>query len=211
MRKIIYLIRHSKKEKVYGAYESDDSNQIKNEKRILSVEGEKLASKLSLLEELKDIEEIQCSNYVRTIQTAKYIADNNRIKINISSDFDERHYGDREQNINEEEFWINQYKDEKLKNPNGESQEEVRDRMNRKINNLLDESENNKIAIITHNTCTLFYLLKYCRLDNADIPKRITISFKNKILIKDSVMKSPSIMKLEFEDRKLENIEYIEM
>ena len=211
MRKIIYLIRHSKKEKVYGDYESDDSNQIKNEKRILSVEGEILALKLSQLEELKDIEEIWCSNYVRTIQTAKYIADNNKIKINISSNFDERHYGDREQNINEEEFWINQYKDEKLKNPNGECQVEVRNRMDEKINDLLDKSEKNKIAIVTHNTCTLFYLLKYCRLDNAQIPKKITISYKNKNLIKNGTMKSPSIMKLEFEDRNLQNIEYIEI
>lgn len=84
MKKTIYLIRHSIKEKMYGDNESNDSNQVKDEKRILSIDGEKLALKLSQLEELKNVEEVWCSNYVRTIQTAKYIA-NNRTKINISN------------------------------------------------------------------------------------------------------------------------------
>ena len=210
MKKIIYLIRHSLKENKYGNIENNDSYQVKNEKRILSVEGEKLALKLSQMEELKGISEVWSSNYVRAIQTAKYIT-NDKLNINISSNFDERHYGDIDQNIKDEEFWINQYKDEKLKNPNGECQEEVRNRMDNKISELLDNSKNGKIAIVTHNTCTLFYLLKYCELDNAQIPKKITISYKNKILIKDGTMKSPSIMKLEFEDKKLQDIEYIEI
>ena len=210
MKKTIYLIRHSIKEKLYGKNESNDSNQIKDEKRILSVEGEKKAFKLSQLEELSNVEEVWCSNYVRAIQTAKYIA-NNRTKINISNDFDERHYGDFDQSTDKEEFWINQFKDEKLKNLNGESQEEVRGRLDNKINYLLEQSDNKIIAIVTHNACTLFYLLKYCKLINAQIPKKLTISYNDKVLIKDGIMASPSIMKLEFEDKRLLNIEYIEV
>lgn len=210
MKKTIYLIRHSIKEKMYGNNESDDSNQIKDEKKILSIEGEKQAIKLSQLEELKNVEEVWCSNYVRTIQTAKYIS-NDKLQINISSAFDERHYGDFDKNTNKEEFWINQFQNDKLKNLNGESQEEVRNRFDNKINDLLEKSENNKIAIVTHNACTLFYLLKYCKLENAQISKKLTISYNNKILIRDSIMESPSIMRLEFEDKKLLNIEYIEI
>ena len=41
MKKTIYLIRHSIKEKNYGDIDSNDSFQIKNEKLILSCEGEK--------------------------------------------------------------------------------------------------------------------------------------------------------------------------
>ncbi len=83
--------------------------------------------------------------------------------------------------------------------------------MENKINDLLDNSKSNKIAIVTHNICTLFYLLKYCKLINTQIPKKLTISYNDKILIKDSIMESPSIMKLEFEDKRLLNIEYIEI
>ena len=210
MKKTIYLIRHSIKEKMYGNNESNDSNQIKDEKRILSIEDEKKAFKLSQLKELSNVEEVWCSNYVRTIQTAKYIA-NNRTKINISNAFDERHYGDFDQSTDKEEFWINQFKDENLKNLNGESQKDVRNRLDNKINYLLEQSDNKIIEIVTHNTCTLFYLLKYCKLINAQIPKKITINYNGKILIKDSIMDSPSIMKLEFDDKKLLDIEYIKI
>lgn len=210
MKKTIYLIRHSLKEKMYGENESNDSKQIKDEKRILSIEGEQLAYQLSLLDDVKNIEEIWCSNYVRTMETAKYI---NRgiLPLNISDSFDERHYGDFDDNTFKEEFWINQFKDEKLKNKNGESQEEVRKRFDDKINYILDNSKNSRIAIVTHNSGTLFYLLKYCKLVDAQIPKKLTISFNDKILIKDGIMESPSIMKLDFEDRELLNIEYIKV
>lgn len=115
----IYLIRHSIKEKNYGDIDSNDSFQIKNEKLILSCEGEKKALQLSNCEELQSIDELWTSNYVRSIQTAKYICSNNNIKLNISSAFDERHYGIWNDNIDKEEFWINQFVDQDLKNIDG--------------------------------------------------------------------------------------------
>lgn len=39
----IYLIRHSIKEKNYGIFNNNDSKQLKDEKRILSCEGEEQA------------------------------------------------------------------------------------------------------------------------------------------------------------------------
>lgn len=210
MRKNIYLIRHSIKEKMYGENESNDSKQIIEEKKILSIEGEKLAYELSQIEELQNIQEVWCSNYVRTIQTAKYIC-NNKYKLNISNSFDERHYGDFSNNVNKEEFWINQFKNEELKNLNGESQKDVRNRFEEKITYLLDTSKSQNIAIVAHNACILFYLLKYCKLVDAMVPKKLTISYNDKILIKNCIMKSPSIMKLEFEGKELLNIKYIEI
>lgn len=76
---------------------------------------------------------------------------------------------------------------------------------------MLEQSDNKIIAIVTHNACTLFYLLKYCKLINAQIPKKITISYNGKILIKDGIMDSPSIIKLEFDDKELLDIEYIKI
>ena len=210
MKKTIYLIRHSIKENMYGEIDSDDTLQVQDEKRILSIKGENLAYKLSKLKELQNIEELWCSTYVRAIQTAKYIS-NNKIKMNISSDFDERHYGEKSKNFDKETFLINQFKDKNLKNKNGESQEEVRNRFENKINELLDNSKSSRIAVVAHNVCILFYLLKYCKLIDAQVPKKLTISYNNKILIKDSIMETPSIIKLEFEGRKLLNIEYIEI
>lgn len=131
--------------------------------------------------------------------------------INISSQFDERHYGTFEENSIKEEFWISQFKDNDLKNQDGESGTEVRNRMDAKITEIVNHNKDKRIAIVCHNACILFYILKYCKLDNAGLGKRLTISFKGKILIKDGIMKSPSIMKLVFDEDKLVNIDYIEI
>ena len=49
----------------------------------LSDNGEILAEELSDRAELKNIDVLYSSNYVRAISTAKYIAKKNNIKINI--------------------------------------------------------------------------------------------------------------------------------
>ncbi len=83
METIIYLIRHSEQLKLKGKNFSNDSSQIKNEKIPLSINGEILAQNLSNIEELKNIDVLFSSNYVRAISTAKYIAEKNNIEINI--------------------------------------------------------------------------------------------------------------------------------
>ncbi len=210
----LYLIRHSIKEKNYGIFDNNDTFQLNDEKEILSCEGEKSAKLLSMNTELQNIDEIWTSNYVRTAQTAKYICKNNNIKINISSAFDERHYGTFNKNISMdefEEFWINQFKDENLKNSDGESRLDVANRINLKINEIISKNNNKKIAIVAHNACILFYLLRYCKLEKAEPIKKITISFNGKLLIINGIMKAPSIMKLEFEEKRLVDINYFEI
>ena len=207
----IYLIRHSIKEKNFGEFDSPDSFQIRNEKLILSPEGEEKALELSKHLELQNIDEIWASNYVRAISTAKYISDNNNIKLNISSSFDERHYGVWDNDVDKEEFWINQFINKNLKHINGESQVDVQSRMHLKIEEILNKNENKKVAIVCHNACILFYLLKYCKLEKAEVNKKLTIKFRDKVLIENNIMKSPSIMKLDFENNELLDISYIEI
>ena len=79
----IYIIRHSEPLKLDSGNFSNDSEQIKNEKIILSIDGEKRAYSLSESEELQNIDMLFSSNYVRAISTAKYIAFKNNIEINI--------------------------------------------------------------------------------------------------------------------------------
>lgn len=84
----IYLIRHSEQLKIESNISED--SQITNEKIILSIEGEKKAEEISKLEELKNIDVLWCSNYVRTISTAKYIVKENNIELNIDKNLGER-------------------------------------------------------------------------------------------------------------------------
>ena len=206
----LYLIRHSIKEKNYGLFNNNDSKQLKDEKRILSCDGEEQALILSKNPELQNINEVWASNYVRAAQTAKYICNNNNKDINISEAFDERHYGTFEKDVDKEEFWINQFKNDNLKNKDGESKQEVVERMNIKIHEIIKNNKDKRVAIVCHNACILFYILQYCKLEKAEERKKLTISYKNKILIKYGIMKAPSVMKLQFNDDELVDITYFE-
>ena len=86
----VYLIRHSDQLKIENKIVKNEESQISNEKIILSVEGEKKAQEISKLKELNNIDILWSSNYVRAIATAKYIAEQNHIEINIDESFNER-------------------------------------------------------------------------------------------------------------------------
>lgn len=95
MKTTVYLIRHSIRfnSKNILQYNTIQNKTIKNEKIILSVEGEKRAEILSNEKELQNIDVVYVSNCVRTLQTAKYILEKQNLKVNIDERFDERRLG----------------------------------------------------------------------------------------------------------------------
>lgn len=86
----VFLIRHSEQLRIESQNNKMEDSQISNEKIILSVEGERKAEEMSHLKELKEVEVLWSSNYVRAISTANYIANQNKIEINIDKNFNER-------------------------------------------------------------------------------------------------------------------------
>lgn len=120
----IYLIRHSKTLDVNNEF-STDTLQIQNEKKVLSKEGEKLAKGKFNNSIFNDIEVIFTSNYVRTIETAKYISENNNIKINILDELRERRLGISSWSEKPKDFERRQFSDGKYKIGDGENKKEV--------------------------------------------------------------------------------------
>lgn len=116
----VYLIRHSKTIDVNNEL-STDTLQIQNEKKILSQEGEQIARKKFNNTVFNDIEVIFASNYVRTIETAKYISENNNIKINILDGLGERKFGINSWSEKPKDFERRQFLDENYKVGDGES------------------------------------------------------------------------------------------
>ena len=92
MNTTIYLIRHSTRisNQRIEEYKSNDSQTIKREKIVLSVNGEKRAEILANEAELQNINKIYASNCVRTLQTAKYMMEKQNLNISLDSRFDER-------------------------------------------------------------------------------------------------------------------------
>ena len=207
MIKEVYLIRHSKPLKVNND-KNMDSLQIQNEKQPLSIEGENIAREKLNIEELKDVDKLYSSSYVRAISTAKYIAENNNIEINVINDFRERKFGINSWDELPDNFGEKQFLDENYKTEFGESQKEVRERTFNALMNVL-KSDEEKIAIVFHSTAMLFLLMTWCKV----IPSKEDFSYK--LLFNDEEVFNDKIdyceiFKLTFDDKnKLINIENI--
>lgn len=206
---IIYLIRHSEPLKLSKElYHASDNHQIANEKQPLSVNGEKKAYELSQKEYLQNIDVIYSSSYVRAISTAKYIAENNDLLINIDERLNERRRGDT-RNVSGN-FWFKQYEDENAKTPNGESRKEVLIRMENILNEILENNPNKNIVIVSHAAAIVFLLMKWCKLEKVILEgKQRYLTFKDKDIINGSI-NAPAVFKLTFDDKELIDIKLIQ-
>ena len=163
---IIYLIRHAETVQENGIRNTNEDSQMINEKEILSVHGEEQSKRLSENIELNNIDIIWSSSYTRAKATAKYIANNNNLPINLDSNLNERRLG----NLKELGKFMKDKKtrdpsqeqllDRKFKTTDGESAEDTRERMNRFFDKILKEYEGKKIAIVSHRRFNKIFLIK---------------------------------------------------
>ena len=207
MIKEVYLIRHSKPLKVNND-KNMDSLQIQNEKQPLSIEGENIAREKLNIEELKDIDKLYSSSYVRAISTAKYIAENNNIEINVINDFGERKFGINSWDELPDNFGEKQFLDENYKTEFGESQKEVRERTFNALMNVL-KSDDKKIAIVFHGTAMLFLIMTWCKVvPDSD---KYKIFFNGNELFCGKHFDFCETFKLTFNDNELIDIENIKL
>ena len=200
----IYLMRHSKKIEYRINDKCADVLQLINEKEILSVEGEKRAEFYANLDELQNINHIISSNYVRTMSTAKYIAENNKIDLHINEEFDERKFGIDNCEELPGDFYERQFYDDNYKIKNGECQREVRERMYNAIIRVLNNHKGQRTVILSHSTAIIYLLRKWCNIE-----KNKNFNF-NGIDFFDGKFQAPELFKLEFgKNNKLLSIENI--
>ena len=207
MSTIVYFIRHSQPMNVSNEKSKDDF-QLKNEKMILSIEGERRAKILSDNKELDNIDVLYSSNYVRTISTAKYIANKNNIDINVIDDFGERKFGVNSFDELPKNFGVLQLENEDYKMPNGESKKEVQERMYSALKEILNNNKDKRVVIVSHGTAMMFLFSKWC--DVSIEGQMSVIKFKGNKLFEDSIV-APEVFKLTFNDYDLINIENIKM
>ena len=201
---IIYLIRHAETTQENGIRNTNEDSQMINEKEILSVQGEEQSKKLSEYAELNDIDIIWSSSYTRAKATAKYIANNNKLPINIDSNLNERKLG----NLKELGEFMKDKKtrdpsqeqllDRKFKTSDGESAEDTRERMTKFFDRILKEYKGKKIAVVSHGGSIKFFLLNWCKV-NQDV----RLVYNNTVLD----ITSPCLLKMTFRENKLVQIE----
>ena len=201
----IYLMRHSEPFKIHrGIEDVNKSLLLSNKKSPLSINGEKLAEEISYKSEFNNLDVVWSSDYVRTMSTAKYFAFNNNLKVNVSVKLGERIHGIQSWEELPVNFEIKQFEDENYKIGDGENQKEVKERLIKFINKLLDEYKNKKILIVGHSTATAFLLKNWCEINYTGDYK-----FNNKTFF-DGKWNYCETFKLEFdEDNNLKNINNI--
>lgn len=206
MNTVIYLIRHAETIDEKGIRNTNETSQMINEKEILSIEGEETSKNLSRNVELKDIDTIWCSSYARAKQTAKYIASENNLPLNLDYRLSERKLG----NLDELAIFM---KDKKTRDPSqeqlvytkfktsdGESVEDTNKRMTEFLNETLEKYKEKRVAIVSHGGSIKFLLLNWC-----EVNKNMKLEYKGKELN----ITLPCLLKLTFDDKDLVNLEQI--
>lgn len=206
MDTIIYLIRHAETIDENSIRYTNETPQEINEKEILSIEGEEASKILSENAELKEIDAIWSSSYVRAKQTAKYIVYKNKIQYNLDDRLCERKLGNIEDLA---EFM----KDKETRDPSreqlafpdfktrdGESANETKKRMTECINEIIKNYEGKRIAIVSHGGSIKFYLLNYCSVN-----ERLNLEYKGRELN----ITSPCLLKLTFRNNRLIELKQI--
>lgn len=206
----IFLIRHSVKfpKAEFESFNAKDDKDLRDEKTILSVIGEKRAELLCSKNIFDNVDVIYASNMVRSIATAKYLSTRLNKHINIDERLNERRYGIQNSD-NFEDWYERQYLYSDFKTVGGESQEDVRNRMLDVLSEILNKYNNKIVAIFSHGYAITFLLLKWCKLVSVNRDRKLKYEFNNKIII-DKTINAPEVFKLTFDKDKLLNIELIE-
>ena len=203
---IIYLVRHAETIDENGIRNTNEDSQMINEKEILSVHGEEQAKRLSKEVELNNIDVIWSSSYTRAKATAKYIANNNGLSINLNSNLSERKLGNLKElgefmkDKNTRDPSQEQLLDRKFKTSDGESAEDTRQRMTKFFNGILKKYEGKKIVVVSHGGAIKFFLLNWC-----EVNENTKLVYNSKVLD----ITSPCLLKLTFRKNELVSLEQI--
>ena len=212
MKTTIYLIRHSIRfnNNYIEQYNTCQNKTIKNEKIILSIEGEKRAEILSNEKELQNLDAVYTSNCVRTLQTAKYIVEKQNLKVNIDDRFNERVAG-KPNDDKVKDWFVRQYIDENYKTEGGESQKEVRERFTKGFTQVLNNKKGKRIAIFSHGYAITFFIMTWCKFEYIEDKDSLKFTFKNKEIFNKKI-NAPEVFKLEFDENNaiinIQNIEF---
>lgn len=164
MRKDFYIFRHGETE-----YNREQRWQGQGVDLDLNATGIEQAKTLAAKLQDKGLQVIYSSPLKRAYQTAAQVAKAKNLPIRILPDLTEGNVGDCEGELREKvaekypEIWNIWYGDNQIMDvrwPNGESKQEVQDRMLKAFNQMLQAPEN-IIGVASHGAAIRYLLLKY--------------------------------------------------
>lgn len=210
MSTVVYLIRHSEatSKNNFKKVKSSDNFQVWNEKNFLSVKGEKKAESLSKHPELRDLDAVYSSAYVRALGTAKYVAQENNTIINVDERLGERKIGDIE-SFKGNNFEKMQALDFDFKLKGGESLNETKKRMTDVMKNILMFETDNRIAVVSHSTALTCLLSAWCEIGR-NYNDEIILTFNDETIV-DGNWDAPMVFKVTFDGMSVLEIKCLEI
>lgn len=190
--KTIILVRHSIPQKLH----------IENKDIPLSKEGIEKAKELL---SFNHVDYLYSSTYLRAYQTAQVLSH----KIIKDERLIERLIGDEE--TADKKQWKMQYDNHDYKNKNGESLNEVKQRMSACIQDILTNMNDHETSIVvSHATSICSYLLNVCDIQVTNEKDKIRkIIFKDKVVLEGRIQK-PSCFIIQYDNNEIVDIVYIE-
>ena len=202
----IYLISNNLYENNLSYADLQDI-ELKKLTRPLSIEGENLAKNLSLTDELNNINLIYSSMASSSLGTAKYLAERLNKKILVDENLNDCKIGNLgNKSLKMVKFMQNH--DFNIKLNNGESLNEVGNRIEKVINKIVYLNSNHKVAVFTHKRTILGYLIKYGK-SGYNLDDNLIVEYNEKVIYNESE-KDIDIIKLTFNNKKVIDIDIIE-
>ena len=193
---IIYLMRHSSGDKNIDFSRVKETFEEKNRKYDLSMDGEKTAYLYSKIKELNKLNQVVSSNYVRSISTAKYVAEKNKLSVVVDSAFDERKFGPEKEELIPADFFKKQILNHDYKLKGGESFKQVYLRGLKGLSRVLKDNYRKKALIVTHSSTICAILSKWCDIS---YDTKYIIKYKGEAVIDN--FSSPDLLELKFDDK----------
>ncbi len=210
METVVYFIRHSEvaPKSNINMIKNSDNTQTKNEKAILSVSGERLAEELSKNSELQGIDAVYSSSYVRSLETAKYIALENNTIINVDERLNERKIGDFG-TMSGKEFHRLQANDFDFKLSGGESINQTKKRMSDAVKNILMFETGNRVVVVSHSTAIMAMLSAWCCIGH-NYDEDVILTYGDNTII-DGHFTAPMVFKVVFDGMQVLDVSYLEL
>ena len=183
------------------SYDNSDDLELIRIFRPLSIEGENNAQRIGELKDFEEIENIYSSFHSSSIATAKYLSEKLNLQICLNKQFNDCRVGilgsknmKMVKGLQEHDFTY--------KLPNGESLNDVGNRLDIEINKLIRMNEN--VAIFSHKRAILGYLLKKCII-GYNLDDSLILEFNDKQVYDDTDTEL-DIYELTFENNNLIDI-----
>ena len=209
METIVYLIKSAKElpQKAFREYNVNETLEERKKKQILSATGELQAKKLAKSAIFENVRVIYTSAYVSAVGSAKYLAEERNIPLNVDELLNERKIGTIDDK-NNPLFLYREEHDFDSKEGGAESVNEAKERFKKIFEAILFTHTESQIAIFTHEKVIMAFLLNYLE-PKYNLEDKLILTFKAKNF--PAQLNEADGFKLTFEGSEIINIDKIEL